>query len=52
MKTDAKIIADQQGHGLGVHLKDYVDTSIARKREAVAALWADFKALKSEPSPD
>jgi len=48
--TDPKIIADQQGHGLGVHLSDYVDTSMARKREAVAALWSDFKALRSEPS--
>jgi integrase len=48
--TDPKIIADQQGHGLGVHLSDYVDTSIARKRAAVGALWSDFKALKSEPS--
>jgi integrase len=45
--TDPKIIADQQGHGLGVHLSDYVDSSIARKREAVSALWADFKTLTS-----
>jgi site-specific recombinase XerC len=48
--TDPKIIADQQGHGLGVHLSDYVDSSICRKREAVAALWSDFKALRSELS--
>jgi len=45
--THAKIIADQQGHGLGVHLSDYVDSSIAIKREAASALWADFKKLKS-----
>jgi len=45
--TDAKIIADQQGHGLGVHLADYVDSSLAIKREAASALWADFKSLKS-----
>ena len=45
--TDAKIIADQQGHGLGVHLSDYVDSSIASKRAAVSALWADFKVLNS-----
>src|SRR5262249_44631106 len=25
--TDPKIIADQQGHGLGVHLGDYVESS-------------------------
>jgi integrase len=48
--TDPKIVADQQGHGLGVHLSDYVDSSIARKREAATALWSDFKALGSEPS--
>jgi integrase len=48
--TDPKIIADQQGHGLGVHLSEYVDSSVARKREAVTALWEDFKALRSDPS--
>jgi len=47
--TDPKIIADQQGHGLGVHLDKYVAFSVARKREAGAALWSDFKALESEP---
>ena len=41
--TDPKIIADQQGHGLGVHLAEYVDSSLARKREASSALWLDFK---------
>jgi site-specific recombinase XerC len=49
--TDPKIIADQQGHGLGVHLAEYVDSSLARKREASSALWADFKALQSDASP-
>jgi site-specific recombinase XerC len=48
--TDAKIIADQQRHGLGAHLDRYVDSSVARKREAVTALWSDFKALRSRPS--
>jgi hypothetical protein len=43
--TDPKIIADQQGHGLGVHLADYVDSSLALKREASSALWGDFRAL-------
>jgi integrase len=47
--TDPKIIADQQGHGLGVHLSDYVDSS--RKQEASSVLWADFKALQSVPAP-
>ena len=46
--TDPKIIADQQGHGLGVHLAEYVDSSLARKREASSALWADFRALESD----
>ena len=48
--TDPKIIADQQGHGLGVHLDKYVESSVARRREAATALWSDFKALRSEPS--
>jgi site-specific recombinase XerC len=48
--TDPKIIADQQGHGLGVHLAKYVESSVARKRDAVSALWSDFKALQSGPS--
>ena len=47
--TDPKIIADQQGHGLGVHLEKYVDSSLARKREAVSALWSDFRTLRSGP---
>jgi integrase len=47
--TDPKIIADQQGHGLGVHLSEYVDSSVVRKQAAAAALWADFKALSGEP---
>lgn len=46
--TDPKIIADQQGHGLGVHMAEYVDSSLARKREASSALWSDFKALQSD----
>lgn len=46
--TDPKIIADQQGHGLGVHLSKYVDSPLARRREAVSALWSDFKALQSD----
>ncbi len=50
--TDPKIIADQQGHGLGVHLAEYVDSSLARKREASTALWSDFKTLQSEASPE
>lgn len=48
--TDPKIIADQQGHGLGVHLSTYVESSIVRKREAVSALWSDFVTLRSVQS--
>ena len=44
-RTDPKIIADQQGHGLGVHMSEYVDSSMTAKRAAVSALWDDFKAL-------
>ncbi len=47
---DPKIIADQQGHGLGVHLATYIESSVARKRDAVTTLWSDFKALRSGPS--
>ena len=46
--TNPKIIADQQGHGLGVHLDKYVASSVAGRREAGTALWSDFKALKSD----
>jgi integrase len=46
--TSPKIIADQQGHGLGVHLDKYVASSVARRREAVSALWSDFTALRSD----
>ena len=49
--TNPKIIADQQGHGLGVHLSKYVDSSVARKRDAVSALWSDFKALPTQVLP-
>jgi integrase len=49
--TDPKIIADQQGHGLGVHLSDYVDSSLTLKQEASSGLWSDFKALQSQGFP-
>jgi hypothetical protein len=49
--TDPKTIADQRGHGLGVHLAEYVDSSLTRKWEASSALWSDFKALQSAASP-
>ncbi len=39
--SNPKVIADRQGHGLGVHLSDYVDSPLARKRDTLA----DFKAL-------
>lgn len=45
--TDPKIIGDQQGHGLDVHMTEYVDSHLDRKREAISALWGDFKALKA-----
>jgi integrase len=47
--TSAKVIADQQGHGLGVHLSKYVASPLDQKRAAVSALWSDFNpALQSE----
>lgn len=45
--TDPKIIADQQGHGLDVHMTEYIDSHLDRKREATSVLWSDFKALGS-----
>jgi integrase len=45
--TDPKIIADQQGHGLDVHMTEYVDSHLERKREATSALWFEFKALEA-----
>jgi integrase len=47
-KGTATKIADQQGHGVGVHLSKYVASSLASKREAVSALWSDFRALQSD----
>jgi hypothetical protein len=44
--NDLKIIADQQGYGLGVHLSDCVASSLASKPEAASALWSDSKALR------
>jgi hypothetical protein len=49
-RTDPKVIADQQGHGLGVHIGDYVESPVAKKREAASALWEDFKVLASASS--
>jgi integrase len=46
--TDPKIIADQQGHGLDVHMMEYVDSHLDRKRNATAALWSEFKALGTD----
>ncbi len=38
-KSDLKIIADQQGHGMRTHLEEYVQSGVAeRKAEAVEAL--------------
>ena len=45
--TDPKIIADQQGHGLDVHMTEYIDSHLDRKREATSALWSDFRAIES-----
>jgi integrase len=47
----AKIIADQQGHGLGVHLETYVESSLAQKQAAVSALYSDFLALQAGQAP-
>jgi integrase len=46
--TDPKVIADQQGHGIGVHMSEYVESSLTTKRQASSSLWADFNSLRSE----
>jgi hypothetical protein len=41
-KSDLKIIADQQGHGMRTHLEDYVQSGVAERKEEAAKLYADF----------
>lgn len=40
--VDPKIVADQQGHDLGVHMNVYTETSLESRRNAVDALESAF----------
>jgi site-specific recombinase XerC len=41
-KSDSKIIADQQGHGMRTHLDDYVQSGVAERKAEASKLYADF----------
>jgi integrase len=40
--SDHKIVADQQGHGMRVHLADYVQTDVEAKSTEAEKLYAEF----------
>lgn len=41
-KSDLKIIADQQGHGMRAHLEDYVQSKVHERKAEASKLDADF----------
>jgi integrase len=41
-KSDSKIIADQQGHGMRTHLEDYVQSGVVERKAEASKLYADF----------
>jgi hypothetical protein len=41
-KSDPKIIADQQGHGMRTHFEEYVQSEVAERKAEAAKLYADF----------
>lgn len=41
----ARIIADQQGHGMRTHLDAYVQSGIEERKAEAAKLYADFKGV-------
>jgi integrase len=41
-KSDPKIIADQQGHGMRTHIEEYVQSEVAERKAEAAKLYADF----------
>jgi hypothetical protein len=42
LKVDAKLVADQQGHNLDVHLNEYAQTRVALKKVAVDGFESAF----------
>ena len=41
-KSDLKIIADQQGHGMRTHLDSYVQSGVTERKAEAAKLYVDF----------
>ena len=41
-KSDPKIIADQQGHGIRTHFEEYVQSEVAERKAEATKLYADF----------
>jgi site-specific recombinase XerC len=44
-KSDLKIIADQQGHGMRTHLEKYVQSAVAERKAEASKLYADFNGV-------
>lgn len=44
-KSDPKIIADQQGHGMRTHLEDYVQSEVAERKDEASKLYAEFQGV-------
>lgn len=41
-KSDPKVIADQQGHGMRTHMEEYVQSAVEERKSEAAKLYADF----------
>ena len=41
-KSDVKIIADQQGHGMRTHLEDYVQSRVEQRKAEASKLYAEL----------
>jgi integrase len=41
-KTDVKVIADQQGHGMRTHLDEYVESPVEEREAEASKLYAEF----------
>ena len=44
-RSDLKIIADQQGHGMRTHLDDYVQSGVSERKREATKLYAEFEEL-------
>jgi site-specific recombinase XerC len=47
-KSDLKVIADQQGHGMRTHLEEYVQSGLAERKAEASKLYADFLGVFSK----